>query len=322
MARNVSSHSRSSKARGFTLIELLVVVAIIALLIAILIPSLGKSRDLAKMTTCRTNLRSIGQLLQMYTNMFDSYPYGDDNRGTIAGIANSGSVNTRWYLLLQNVANSSSGTTYNDAFNTNAGASKLRTMFVCPAVGDSGLIRANIQSQIVQYASHPVLLGDTNIYNIAGILPIPGPMKPTQIPKTDLAMVFDTTLVQKTVADNQGNTVGTAQAVVFDDAVASRLDNGAFFAGGTKTPFTLTTTPNSSVDMTPAFSGPANRANTDNLGSDQTNIQNIRFRHMSDTKTNVLMVDGHVDGFTLSPGAAANAANKTDLLRHYVYLGS
>jgi prepilin-type processing-associated H-X9-DG protein len=255
----------------------------------------------------------------MYTNMFDSYPYGDDNRGTLSGMANSGSVNTRWYLQLQNVASSNLGTTYNDAFTSNSGSSKIRKMFVCPTVGDNGFIRTNIQTQIVQYASHPVLLGDTNIYHIAG-LPIPNPLKPTQIPKPDLALIFDTTLVQKTIQDNQGNNVGFAQAVVFDDAVASRLDNGAFFSGGANGPFQITSTPNNSIDMTPAFGGPPARANTDNTGTDQTNIQNIRFRHMFDTKANVLMVDGRVDGFTLNTGAAANAANKTDLFRHYVYL--
>lgn len=54
------------KRKGFTLIELLVVVAIIAVLISILLPALGRARDQAKAMVCMSNLHNFGQGLHMY----------------------------------------------------------------------------------------------------------------------------------------------------------------------------------------------------------------------------------------------------------------
>jgi prepilin-type N-terminal cleavage/methylation domain-containing protein/prepilin-type processing-associated H-X9-DG protein len=54
------------KKKGFTLIELLVVVAIIAVLVAILLPSLQGARDYAKQISCSSNMRQVGMGLRLY----------------------------------------------------------------------------------------------------------------------------------------------------------------------------------------------------------------------------------------------------------------
>ncbi len=57
---------RKSKYRGFTLVELLVVIAIIAVLIALLLPVLSGVREQTNRVKCMSNLRSIGQAMQIY----------------------------------------------------------------------------------------------------------------------------------------------------------------------------------------------------------------------------------------------------------------
>jgi prepilin-type N-terminal cleavage/methylation domain-containing protein/prepilin-type processing-associated H-X9-DG protein len=57
---------RSAIRGGFTLIELLVVVSVIAVLIAIMMPSLASARRVARTAVCGTNLRSLSQAMNVY----------------------------------------------------------------------------------------------------------------------------------------------------------------------------------------------------------------------------------------------------------------
>ncbi|MCC6427473.1 MAG: type II secretion system protein [Phycisphaerales bacterium] len=67
---NGSVHvGRGSNARlAFTLIEVLVVIAIMAILVAILLPALGMANKTAKAAACMGNLRGIGQGLVLYNH--------------------------------------------------------------------------------------------------------------------------------------------------------------------------------------------------------------------------------------------------------------
>ena len=63
------------KKEGFTLIELLVVIAVIALLLAIIVPVLGKAKMYAQEVICQTNLHQYHIATELYTvDNKDRYP--------------------------------------------------------------------------------------------------------------------------------------------------------------------------------------------------------------------------------------------------------
>jgi len=57
----------NNRRRAFTLIELLVVISIIAVLMSILMPALGKVKQQAKRVVCSSNLKQIAQAARMYS---------------------------------------------------------------------------------------------------------------------------------------------------------------------------------------------------------------------------------------------------------------
>ena len=78
-ARNRTKAVGPSGRGGFTLVELLVVISIIALLIAILMPSLSKARDQAKAVVCASRIKGLLGAMSVYAAANKDYIAGSPN---------------------------------------------------------------------------------------------------------------------------------------------------------------------------------------------------------------------------------------------------
>lgn len=81
------------KSKAFTLVELLVVIAVIALLMAILLPALTKAKELARRIACGNNMRSLMTASFVYASTYDGWfvPYAYYVEG-VTSIVNDGPV--------------------------------------------------------------------------------------------------------------------------------------------------------------------------------------------------------------------------------------
>jgi prepilin-type N-terminal cleavage/methylation domain-containing protein/prepilin-type processing-associated H-X9-DG protein len=106
--------------RGFTLVELLVVIAVLAVLVALLLPALQRARNQARAVACMSNLRQIGMALVTYAS---------DNRMAIPHrLSEFNGSSYPWYYFLN--GRSASGTVYLAGLNN--WDHDDRTVFRCP----------------------------------------------------------------------------------------------------------------------------------------------------------------------------------------------
>jgi len=335
-------HALRFRRRGFTLVELLVVIGIIAVLISVLLPALGRARESANNVKCQANLRSIGQALATYASLNRGVlPYGTwsgvdrraDGSSYVPPGVNYQSRATRWNLLLQNVMSSRSGGNFIDAATGGGNVARLREAFQCPSAPTDSTTQQT-SSATVHYMCHPRIMPYVGGASPDGMFPAAGVVGPgavsggkrgylrnwklSQISNAaEKALIFDAPLAYEPWPTSTSPAIWHVR---WETPVAGHIDHGALYGWNGQDSYLLEgegkLDPGKSINMLAQTNeaDPVKMANTDSI----YNTQTIRFRHFKDTGANVLMADFHVESFKYNKNKRPDDPDVTNFLRKYI----
>jgi prepilin-type N-terminal cleavage/methylation domain-containing protein/prepilin-type processing-associated H-X9-DG protein len=127
--------------RGFTLAEMLVVIGIIGVLLSLLLPALNRVRDSAKSVKCLSNLRQIGEALEMYANDHNGCLVPGDYIGYVDGFAQPGAGSWADILVDGNYLSAPTGDYSAETMFADFVAGTWRdSVFRCPAGEDANSV--------------------------------------------------------------------------------------------------------------------------------------------------------------------------------------
>ena len=165
---------KGCRQRAFTLVELLVVVAVIAMLVAILLPSLRRARIVTRRTHCLANLREIAKGWQWYLDDHDGHFLQDidanlwygGQQGTAAGHGGGNPPRARkkplnLYLGIDSVALTSGAEEWQ--YLTHPTVTEAVRLFECPS--DTGAVLAGdscFRYYGTSYSMNQFLVGQTS----------------------------------------------------------------------------------------------------------------------------------------------------------------